>query len=30
MRPCSLAEPFEPVGLAQLQAEAALQDRMDV
>ena len=30
MRPCSLAERFEPVGLEQLQAEAALQDRMDV
>ena len=30
MRPCSFAEAFAPVGLAELQATAALQDRTDV
>ena len=30
MRPCSLADAFAPVGLEELQAAAALQDRLDV
>ena len=30
MLPCSLAERFAPVGLQQLEAQAALRDRMDV
>ena len=30
MRPCELAESFAPIGLAELQPAAALQDRVDV
>lgn len=30
MRPCSLAERFAPLGLGELEAGAALQDRLDV